>query len=685
MSALSRWAGYAVFVFAATPSTAPAQFRTPEDQNFHNSTFVGNEPEEARATFFAADDALRNGDERDAGRQLTELLRSSVRGPCPVGERLIVPLPGAVRQRLGQLSPEIRRELAELERAAVDALIDQPDERSRAIVLAELLERHPLSGRSQWATKALGLLAFEEGRFGHAAGLWSSGAATPLVGGDWEGPDSDLLQLLDLARERRRELAPARGHTLGGDATRAVLPVHSSDSPSVGWVKALATQPFSAPEDADHRDRFPFRARTDAHLPTRCPVSDGEVVVTLEDDGIHVRELETGADRFESLRYDFDLHVDPLRFGIDLDASGLTLVGTRLYVNLQLVEREFGRDTPSGALFVVDLEREGLVVSGRLEWERHLRARELAPPDAPRVEPWSYAGPPVWVDDRLYLPAMRMLEKETECWLRAFDAATLEVLGECFLARASPVARYADRFSQDSAADLVRASALAERDGVLYVCTNLGVFSAVRAADLELLWSFRYNRILPVDSRSYVRETFFVTGGWPCRAPEVLGDRLLTAPSDSRYLYSLALWPNERGDLRLADPVEKETRLAWIGADRERLYFLTRAVVAVEQTQVRVQATDHSGGILWESPALSVREPMAGVPALTARYLYLPTDRSIYRLDLEQGGSFESNLAPPDAVGLPYPRFGAIGDLTATADSLYSHSSRFLIRYRVGE
>ena len=684
---------------------AAGQFRTPEWKNFHNSTYVGEEAEAARVALFRASEHLEAQRPREAGRELLRLLHSEARGMVRYGERLVLPLERAVALQLAQLPPDVLETLRGEEEGAAERALDPRRVERLSLRRFEVAMRHPLSRRSAAAIYDLGQAALLDADFGGGAAYFEEIVCWPSV----FAPDlknlaaARLAECLAFLGEEPRSgslLTWPQGSVPGVEPStvaswlaRAAKPTPEPDPrwstllgsndrstlPALGAADPVPT--FSFPivrgeqtwmgSNRPRPKRFFTPGPTQVPgFPRNLPLVVGGVLYSVQRNTLLARDLVTGHDLFAPLRFDFDLHIDPRLYAVDVDQVTASIHDNQLFLSLEVIDRQHAAPVRFGALYSIDLSRQGYITWGVQTFGRD--------PEDP-LHGWVFGGPAELVSGQLLVPAARMGIKETSSHLFAFDPQTGAYRRDLFLGRASAVARYADRFSTETPR-LVRPSPLAVRRGSVYVCTNLGVVAAVRARDLSLTWLYRYNRLVPIDSRRYTREVFHVTGGWPGRAPLALEDRLLVSPADSRYLYSLARWPNAEGDLILADPVEKETRLAWIGADRQRLYFLVQ-----RGTRHAVQATDHSGGVLWETPPLPAEEPVIGLPAQSDRFLFLPTDRRIYRLDLERDGYADLVIRPPPATGTPLPKQGTFGDLVVTQDRLISQSNLFVHVYRVAK
>src|SRR5262249_39835547 len=92
----------------ASAARAPAPFALPEDRDFHNTTFVGDEPEPARLAFFHAEECLAGARAKEAGREVMKLLRGEATGDVRVGARLVVPVETAALLVLARLPADVR-------------------------------------------------------------------------------------------------------------------------------------------------------------------------------------------------------------------------------------------------------------------------------------------------------------------------------------------------------------------------------------------------------------------------------------------------------------------------------------------------------------------------------------------------------------------------------------------------
>lgn len=705
----------ALALLARLVAPAPAQFALPESLDFSNSTDVGDEPEAARLAFYRAEEHLAGGRAREAGDEILRLLRGATRGRVRVGERLVVPVETAALLFFLRLPADVRAELARADAATAVA----PPAGSDAATLRSFAARHPLLASAQRSQLEVGVRELLAGRCASATADLERLVHWPLAAND--GTPA-------IARLAAARLLEAQTHLGGGVATGPLA--HWPDGAVAGGageqpIAALLEQarssarreldfgpelprferllapprsPLAArdPEYALHRSRFRLVHEQQSadepdlkDLPTRAPVVAGDRLITLEpidsaEGGpvvVRVRSLATGADCFPPLRSDFDFHLPPTEFDVALDRCALTVDGDALYVVLELREpgqsshelAERGQSART-ALLKLDLAREGFV-----EWR--VTSADLG--GDPELRDQVLVGAPVVCDGRVLVAASRLRVKETECALLAFDVATGARAGAVFLARAAAIARIGGTRFGNEAARRVNPSPVVTRDGTAYVCTNLGVIAAVRAADLEIAWLFRYHRAVATDHDRYDRSARHALGPWLGRAPIVLPDRLLATPSDSHYFYALARWPSVGGHLLLEEPIEKQKRLCLLHADATRCWFLVREQDERHDPAYEIEATDHSGAPLWPEPErlpVMYGNRIVGTPAATSRALFLPTDRHVYRIDLETG--LLASIPPPPEAGRPYPEFGTFGDLAVAADRLVSTSPTFTLLFQ---
>jgi hypothetical protein len=686
-----------------------------EGDDFLNTTYVGDEPETARLAFYKAEELLNGKQPKEAGREILKLLRSDTKGLVRYGERLVLPVETAALFLLLRLPEPVRAELAKEDEAAGDATLPAGADGSAALRAFAL--RHPLTAAGERAQLDAGVRMLLSGDAGGAAAdlerlvHWPSAwpGATKLLaaarlleaeqrsGGFADGVLTRWPRGTDAKIERAG--APIAIDELLA-AARAAPPAQADPTftPAfkVGWPLPQSPDEIG-PELSVQRLRFlgpdevPVATgdeETLRDLPTRAPLLLGDRIAAVEPDGLHVRSLADGRDLFAPLRFDFDLHLDPHGAVPVLDHAGLSAHGDRLWLTLELsspVARAFdlfrrhddgadpgeGSDVSSSstALFGFDLARECYVdlavTSADLARDHELTGYVLA-------------GPAVESGGRLLVSASRLVGKETEVALLAFDARSGAPAGHLLLARAGNIPHYGDRGVRADVWRVVPSPAVL-RDGVVYVCTNVGLMAAVRADDLGLVWGFRYHRRNPPDSEKFARWAQYPKAVWVGRPPIALADRVVATPTDSDYCYSFARWPDAAGHLVLNDPIERQHRRALIGANATTLFFVRRDG-ASGGSRWSIEATDHGGSQRWSSVPFPYGERIVGMPVLTERCLFVPTDHVVYPIQLaHEGGFCDRPISFPERADLRAPDFAGFGDLSVSGRWLVSTSALYTL------
>ena len=529
-----------VLAFSAWPAAAVrAQFVAPEGANYHNgATLPLEDPGEGRTRIFELQDALARGD-GDAVVTLMRTLRDAR------DERLV---PFGARTWIGTLDraaialrdadqPEVLARVVADEAVAIEAARERRD-------LPELLDRAgrgralPTAGR---AALIAARLCFEEGRFAEAEVL--AARAAPFAGA------------AELRAAARRHLPVETAVLLPDEGSAGGRPPAAGAS---GAPPAPGGPGADAPSAAGWRLAGGVRVRIgedgDIGLPAAGRSGPDELALLS---GRYLALLPVAGSNLPNGALDLLAAVatDPLRnFTPAPRAFRLARAGARWVFAYDLIVGTGWRlpqSTRQAHLLAVDV---GPDHAPSLAWD--------ARPAPGATESVSF-GPPLVVGDRVYAQVDRV-GLTTDVSLAAFDLATGKQLFETPLASAAQVRRWAGRLSDSGLAvqdKRASGSALAERDGVVHACTGFGVYAAVDALDGRILHAFRYDRVFSLESGSYDPAFLFDTGGWDDEPVRLWGDRVVVAPSDSRFLYVLADAPGPRGQLMLDDPIEKLDRM----------------------------------------------------------------------------------------------------------------------------
>jgi outer membrane protein assembly factor BamB len=407
---------------------------------------------------------------------------------------------------------------------------------------------------------------------------------------------------------------------------------------------------------------------------TVYPIVHGGVIYVFNETAFHPFDLATGKHLYGPLLWDWSL-----LFGSEeKDLENVTYSGAMknnvFYAALnQRVEALGDPARHLGAIIAMDLDREGYVL-----WKRG--GIDEAEPELRNT---AFTGAPTVVGDRVFIIGTRYAsagEARAQAILYAFDGRSGKLLFQRFLCSGAEVSRFELRFSSDSRKMKDRVelgSPVAEYGGVLYCLTNLGVVAAIDAYSGEVLWLFKYNRIISQDPSRYERDYFLDTGGWKDSLPMVTGGRLYVAPEDSRFFYLLDLNPDPEGFIILDDPIEKGRYISLIGLGGDRFYFSAR-----ESARNKIVCTERHGAVLWETPSFEKQDRITGRPLLVREAVLVPTERYIYRIDLKMKGLITHSLPLPERISARRGRSVRFGNIIAVDDYLVSVSNEDVIVFK---
>ena len=244
---------------------------------------------------------------------------------------------------------------------------------------------------------------------------------------------------------------------------------------------------------------------------------------------------------------------------------------------------------------------------------------------------------------------------DTEISLVCFDLESGDLLFETPLGRGSFIPRFGSRQAELDVDELDKRALegiVAERDGLVYACTGFGLMSVVDGLTGRLRFTFAYDRLFSLDRNVYDPAFLFDTGGWDHEPVRIAHDRVVIAPSDSRFLYWLALEPGPGGYLIREDPMERLDRVDIVGllpgTGSEAPDVLATRFRDNLSSLVRIRA---GGQVLESSPPIPAGERQLGRPVQIGTRVVLPTERGIRVFDLRALERPGELLAAP--AGLP--------------------------------
>ncbi len=710
-------------LFFATVEIVQAQNRTGERDDFRNTSYVRTDDDEMKTYLFLADEAARNGNHPERVANLVRALRRGGDALVAFGDRTYMTGRNAATQRIAALPPEAFRLYLETIVEESQRVLDRALAGRNGALLADGAARFPFARKSFAALRMLGDLARERGDWLEAAGhykryleqadlaadrsvkeekatagaaewdsfegelasvkvalticLFRSGqvddaAATVTSGtvrvGGREISANDLMALF--APETSGSEVEGAWPTRGGARSRSRLPAFDSKTLRLLWSYSFEDDGEEEGRDVPVRS-LPERLRLGARrmaCSTSSVVYDGGLYV-FDEHRLYALDVETGETLFGPLPWDWSLLFGDRRPDLENVTYSGTVEDGVLYVTLNHRGRRGGH---KGSLLALDLTRDGLCL-----WKRSnllLAAVGREPGSAV-----AFSGAPVVMAGRVYLMATCHGSTESEAWVLCFDASDGTLLFEQFLCSGVEVQRFggrSDLFDPEARDRVELGAPIVERAGRLYCLTNLGVAAALDAFSGEILWLFKYNRIFAQDPDTYTRAFFLDNGGWEDSLPLFRDNRLIFAPSDSRYLYTLSTMPDPDGYIVLDDPVEKGRFVSFLGTDGKLYYFAAR-----EGGRNFIAAANRSGALAWETDLFESRDRITGRPFLTQSAVFVPTLRYIYRVDLAAEGLITHCFpAPLPADGkhkdLPEPLFG---NIITTNDRLISVSDRQIL------
>ncbi|MFO0985331.1 MAG: PQQ-binding-like beta-propeller repeat protein [Planctomycetota bacterium] len=648
-----------------------AQLHSDEGASFHNTTFLKVD-DQARQYLLEAELAAERHDVEKAATALRRLLLSDVDSLLPQSERMLRDAREVAALKLLELGEpavaQYRKLADEPAQVALKAALNPPS----SAQLGQVVLAYPLAPARATALEALGDLAREAGRVGAASYYYRALLRDPNLPAERRATVRAKAMLASGVTNQQKTAA----------ADASVVQVAGAPMPLAQLASQLSQKTAAEPrfaalldgaEHAGHVPQLPAKLGLVASGQLRLPARDaneelvrlwGERLLTstsLPPSPIIVRdrvyfagrdalwffELASGRPLHEPIRYDSEASIDE-RERVQAGSPAITAGDRELYLTLNTERTE---DDQRGFVAAYDL------TSGARLWA--LSLDDPANPPA-ELQGLAVAGPPIVLDDRLYVSAARLTGGDTESYVLGLNAHTGQLEYLRFICSATYVPRYGERFS-GARPKLVLGAPLSAHDGVLYSATNLGVVAAVAAESGRILWAFKYNRINPQDPGQYLHYNLYDAGPWPPTPVMIAYDRVHVAPADSEYLYVLDLFPDPRGFIMLGDPIERDVP--------DRLIAVTEDQLILQATVTRtyrLMATDLLGTEQHKAPAFLPDEKLAGYPLLSGTTLLYPTTRDIYWVSLKDGIVIERGSGLPWRVPDEQPgTLAAAGDYVA--------------------
>lgn len=504
---LSWLATSAALLVAVLPGRLAAQQVAPEGSNFHNGSSLPLEDEGAgrrRLSRLAA--ALARADAEEVVAELRGLRADRRIALVPFGPRTHVPALDLAALMIVASDSESVRERAE---ADTRQLVEEARRNRDIEALIDLATRGPALAAAHEAALAAARLLFERGSWWEAERLAARAGELP-----------DAAEIAAAARAR-------------------AAPTPSREPSGTSWTWSGAATLVA---DAGY----------DTSLPALIDGPDEQLLV-LDGRGLHSIDRRTGLINERELDWNEVVLGDQPRqiMRPEPHRFDMARVDQRLLIGFNALVATRWPDPAR--------RRTAHLLGADLGSLPRLAFSTQPEPDhtiSSALGPLTVSGPRVFA--QLFRVGLH-----TEVSLVCFDARDGRLLWETPLVLGAQVRRFAGRRAETDPWQLdkrAKEGAVVERDGIVYACTGHGVVAAVDALTGRVGHTFRYDRVFSQDAGVYDPAFLFDTGGWDDEPARLYGDRLVVAPGDSRFLYTLALSPGPRGHLILDDPIERLDR-----------------------------------------------------------------------------------------------------------------------------
>jgi len=304
---------------------------------------------------------------------------------------------------------------------------------------------------------------------------------------------------------------------------------------------------------------------------------------------------------------------------------------------------------PQRRLFALDR------TTGELIWS-HANESIRGRPDEAQLKGLNVSSPPLLLGDTIYVAAS-VLDNRYFCFLYAFEAATGKILWRTRICTGQQELNLFGRVIKELAP-----SAVSERDGVLYVVSNLGVAAAVDRRTGEIQWIKGYPQIpIPLAMTWHTaveRETT-----WTNAPPIVTEDALYFTPTDSFDLVALS---RKDGSLLFLYPdgedgwIHPEPRYL-MGVSEKYVYLAGQQVAAVDRRTGKLVWRSTQGAFIKGSEK---REEAHGRGLVTEDAILTMTAAGLYRFHPETGKRLSFTPMEPLSRALRSSHEVAGGNLT---------------------
>jgi outer membrane protein assembly factor BamB len=567
-------------------------------------------------------------------------------------------------------------------------LFENAKESLNAELLVEVVRRYPLSSFSNDSLSLLGDIALERGEFVKAASYYTqvldnfgaSGgeskililkALTAVSGANWTKRAQELLtkvkkstdipsgwsqvRLSDFLRNLPREevsavrsenlLPPDMWQTVGGSNTRSR---NSPTAPELG-KKVWSANLFLPDPDIRAGVRFgtggfAVVGRKSDEFNYYPVFADGKVFCATET-GLTAREASSGRLRTEcAVPGDVAQFLSPDIIVGPVFADFGAGSGELVFVNF-ITEITPGEDfhgilakapIPGRALFAVHPD------TGKIAW---VASDDGAFKKAFASKRWSFAAPPLVLGTAVFAE-VKVRSQIVTSYAVAFDALRGTMKWSVPLVSNGTELTMFGFDAREPLSTMITGS---EDEKTVFVSTCMGAVCALDAATGAIKWITEYSQIPLQAARGFYTQPRTLT--WANCPPIVVGNILLVAPLDSRYVYA---FDTLTGKVKWrAGFNDYESNLKYVvGVFGENVILAGNQVVAVDL---------QSGKLRWkafEGPILSV----LGRPAIGGSFIYLPTQDRILVIDARTGKLVSEERFQPRAGDYEPGNISLFGD-----------------------
>ena len=609
------------------PCATAERYQDEADGARPDGVFLSEADDRTLRVIRTAEQHCEQGNWSDAIAAFQILIDERVTYDVYAGNGVFIPADEYCRRRLLMLPEEAARMYRTLHDTAAGELFRSALRQRSPKMLAGLADTYPVSSYSARALVEAADLHLERGDFPAAVGMIRKLFSRVQPGSPAGFPPALALvkaaacmrasgrsdrsdALLALARSAAAK-SPDQTRVDAAAKIVAGMPAEHPDAPrakgSAGKVALpgrLRWHHQKVDESKDQRRNSGPVAQRSAVPRMLCePAAHDGILYYRTETTVFARDLFRGT---ELWTYNEPLHDRTGRTTLTMPYYGrgggslfITHASGRLYANMFHVAYDNNRLNYRYKLVALDAKP----ADGRptLIWERG------GPDDPDRLlRELSFASAPLVVGNRLYVGAMQV--PGDELYLCAFNADTGDLLWKAFVCIGHSPWNYIARYGNGAAEVPV------EKDGTVYLATNVGLIAAVDGATGRVAWKTAYGKT------GATAMPYYASQYRPNNPPVISGDNLFVLPPDGNQLYA---FDSGSGRVRWKFP---------LGNEYHYLLGAQDGNVIISGNRITCLADD--GTERWSNPLTG--EP-CGRGLLAEGFALCPTDEGIEAVRLQTG------------------------------------------------